>query len=98
MSLKRIVDALLYAHRYTIFRQLYKRPGVRPVIDYIPPTNSEQPSSTKPDKKRLLFAEQYQKPEDLPADIKSSLSEHLKTCEPYEVELKYENFDASNAV
>ncbi len=75
-------------------RLLYKRQGVRPVID-CPVAGGADSSSSKPDKKRILFAEQYQKPEDLPPGIQTALGEYLKAAEPYELSLTYDNFDAS---
>ncbi len=69
---------------------MYKRLGIKPVLDC---ANAEG----KVDKKRVLFLEKFQKVEDLPEAVRTSLGEYLKDNEPYEVALKYENYDASMA-
>lgn len=72
------------------YRLLYKRIGIKPVID-VPNTDPAQ----KPIQKRILFSEEFQKPEDLPENVRAILVDFLKTAEIYELQLSYENFDAS---
>ena len=54
-----------------------------------------EPGADKQPRKRVLFSEEFKKVEDLPENIQTLLAAYTKNNEIYEVELKYEHFDAS---
>ena len=69
-------------------RTFFKRKGLKQMLEC-------EPGADKQPRKRVLFSEEFKKVEDLPENIQTLLAAYTKDSEIYEVELKYENFDAS---